>query len=102
MADKFGADSEWHYTDASDADIGPVGLEDLRTALKNGVITDDTFIWHPDHCPEWSLLSSKPDIKAALAPGVPKKRPTSLKKQGSSGSMKRQSSNSKLKTGGAG
>ena len=50
------ANNEWHYTDQNDQDVGPVDFSVMQTNFQNKVIGDNTFIWHPTKCPQWTLL----------------------------------------------
>jgi len=38
----------WYYLDAENRQLGPLSLEGLRAASKEGKITDSTFVWNED------------------------------------------------------
>ena len=57
---------EWHYTDPSDADIGPVTIADMREAWNDGRLVGSAFIWHPVAVPDWTILDDLKDLKDCL------------------------------------
>mmetsp|Transcript_9418 Transcript_9418/g.16611 ORF Transcript_9418/g.16611 Transcript_9418/m.16611 type:complete len:1918 (+) Transcript_9418:318-6071(+) len=69
-------DNEWHYTDASDQDVGPVAITVLQAQFKAGVIHQETFIWHPTEVQAWTFFRDlNPSVRAKIEP--PKPRPAS-------------------------
>ncbi len=49
-----GSSPEWHYTDSTDADCGPVSFDELKIQYANGVIAEQAFMWHPEEMSEAS------------------------------------------------
>ncbi|GBG32611.1 Myosin-11 [Hondaea fermentalgiana] len=68
-------DNEWHYTDANDADVGPVAISELVQQFKAGVIHQETFIWHPAQVQAWTLFKEL-DVSIRQKINPPKPRLT--------------------------
>ena len=56
------ADKFWYYLNPDHQQMGPVSLDGLTTAWRQGKISLTTYVWH-EELPEWKLLKelvSKP------------------------------------------
>jgi len=70
------ADDEWHYTDANDQDVGPVRFEEIVKGFHSGVVIQQTYLWHPTHLPNWTLLQDcDATIRDRLKRPAPKPKP---------------------------
>ena len=63
-----GSSPEWHYTDSTDADCGPVSLDELKAQYANGVITMQAFMWHPEIMADASARAARRPVCASQLP----------------------------------
>ncbi len=69
---------EFHYVDKKDADIGPIGVNEMKKAYENKTLDDEAFVWHPDFIPDWTPLNKVPELFKALKPPVVSAEPKKL------------------------
>jgi len=63
--DAPGSEGQWYYADG-DAPKGPLGVEEIRTALRDGRIRPNTLVWR-EGWPQWRLWS---DVSAGFTAGA--------------------------------
>ena len=102
-------ENEWHYTDLNDSDVGewtktanwlyfficnafygtgnlhvslgPCSLKEVASAYSAKSLNEESYLWHPEECPEWTLLKDRPDILDRIKP-KPKPKPKPRPKPG--------------------
>jgi hypothetical protein len=65
-----GAERQWHYMAANNAQMGPVPEGELKQLLSSGRIGGQTLVWTPGMT-GWAPVASLPDLAPATAPTAP-------------------------------
>jgi hypothetical protein len=55
----------WYYYDRSQAQQGPVQLENLKNLYHKGDVTDTTYLWC-EGMPDWKVLTDLPELQTKL------------------------------------
>ncbi|KMT14698.1 hypothetical protein BVRB_4g074650 [Beta vulgaris subsp. vulgaris] len=59
------AELGWYIVDASQQQIGPYTISELREHFLNGYLTESTFVWAQGR-PDWQPLSSVPELMTGV------------------------------------